>query len=227
MLQVTSTLPGAPAQDILPMFPHGAPPEFINAYAQATRNVLERHGPSAFEAPRDAAITHEVGHAIVGTHEEFTIRSVRVFARSVNQWPLPGTLWGGRCLESGGNWTTGPDSSAANDLRRARFIIAGLAGETAARLDRPGSSLDELIFSQIVGANAASKLADYSKLRDDAEYTEYVKCLWHEQVWGVVIAILRANWEVFNQLAVLLQQHEQVRGGKLRKVLAQVRRIEQ
>ena len=51
----------------------GAPPELLSAIEDAARNVLDRHGKTAFAAPRELAILHETGHAIVGTHEGFTI----------------------------------------------------------------------------------------------------------------------------------------------------------
>ena len=66
--------------------------------------------------------------------------------------PFFGRCWGGLCSEAGGVWTSGPDSHAEDDLRRARFIIAGLAGEALTGLDKPGSSLDELALSQLIGS---------------------------------------------------------------------------
>ena len=88
--------------------------------------------------PRNAALAHEAGHAIVAAHEGMAIRRVTVFSRCVSGVEL----WGGLCLEAGG-WTTNNDTSADDDLRRARFIIAGLAGEAITGTDKPGSSLDE------------------------------------------------------------------------------------
>jgi hypothetical protein len=193
-----------------------APPATQAADLTATiedvaRRVLDQHGASAFVAPRDAAIVHEASHAVVGAHEGIKVREVAISSRSV---PPLGEVWGGYCTEAGGIWTSGPDTSVADDLRRARFTIAGLAGEAMAGLDKPGSSLDELVRSQEIGLNIAAKLADSSAER-----------LWHEQVWGVAVAILRNNYEPFRQLAEHLHQHECIRGGKLRKVLAQVQRV--
>lgn len=203
------------------ILPKGTPPELIAVIKDATRGTLERHGASAFLAPIEAAVTHEVGHAIVGTHEGFTIRRITICSRSV---PIFGELWGGRCMETGGTWTSGPDSSADEDLRHARFIIAGLAGEAMAGVDRPGSSIDELGLSQFIGCNAADKLGDPAL--SDSEYLAYTERLWHEQVWGAAVAILRNNYEPFRQLAEHLHQHKRVESKKLRKLLAQVRRIE-
>jgi hypothetical protein len=207
------------AGPLLAVLPKGTPPALVAAIAKAARNALDQHGPSAFAASREAAIAHEVGHAIVGAHEGFTIRQLTISSRSV---PGFGSLWGGRCIE-GGTWTTGPDSTADDDLRRARFTIAGLAGEAITGQDKPASSLDELAVSQLVGLNVAAKLAD--PRLDQTEYGAYAQRLWHERVWGVAVAILRSNREPFWQLAEHLNQHERIHGGKLRKMLAQVQRV--
>jgi hypothetical protein len=201
------------------VLPKDSPPHLIAAVEDATRDTLARHGVSAFAAPREAAIFHEVGHAIVGAHEGFKIRNISIYSRAVPN----GLLWSGRCVEEAATWTTGPDTSADDDLRRARFIIAGLAGEAITGKDKPGSSLDELGLSQLVGLNAAAKLDDPTL--SDAEAHVYAQRLWHEQVWGVAVAILRNNREPFMQLAKLLHERERVKGGKLHKILDQVKRV--
>src|SRR5262245_49410587 len=206
------------ASTILP----GTPPVLLGVIEDAARGVFERHGVSAFAAPRAAAAAHETGHAIVGTHEGFRIRRITISSRSA---PIFGELlWGGRCMEAAATWSSGPDTTADDDLRRARFIIAGLVGEGMAKVDRPGSSLDELALSQLVGMNAAEKLAGPGL--SDAEYSAYAKRLWYEQIWGVAFKILRNNFEPFKQLFEHLQRHDEIRGPKLCKMLVQVRRIE-
>jgi len=205
---------------LLSILPKGTPPELITVIEDATRRACDRHGVAAFTAPREAAVMHEIGHAIVGAHEGFRIRQITIYSQSA---PGFGQVWGGRCMEADGTWTTGPDSSVDEDLRRARFIIAGLAGEAMAGVDKPGSSIDELALSQLVGINAAVKLADPGL--SDAEHSAYTQRLWHEQVWGVAVAILRNNYKPFMKLAEHLHQNERVHGGKLHKILAQVKRI--
>jgi len=197
------------------------PPGLIAAFEDASRNTLARHGMSAFEMTREAAIAHESGHVIVGAHEGTTFQSVRIFFRSM---PPFGKVWGGWCAEENSKeWTSGPDTSAESDLSRARVIIAGLAGEAITGLDKPGSSLDELALSQLLGVNAAVKLHDHTL--SDAEYSAYAQRLWHEQVWGVAVAILCSNRDPFMRLVEHLHQKERIQGGKLRAVLAQIRRI--
>jgi hypothetical protein len=198
-----------------PTFPFDPPPLLVESYQNAIHEALHKHGPAAFEATREAAMTHEAGHAIVGAHEGFNIRSISIFPR--------GALWEGRCDEGVKLWASGPDTTAEDDLRRARFTIAGLVGEVLSRTDRPGSSLDELVLSQLFAINIAAKLAPPSISEDD--YQLYVPRLWQERVWNVVRNIILTNHEPFNRLANLLNEKEHVRGPKLRKVLAQVKKV--
>ncbi len=202
------------------MLPEGTPPQLTQAIQDATRKTLARDGIAAFTMPRHAAVAHEAGHAVVGAHEGFAVRRVTVFSR-----PVFGLeAWGGFCAEAGGAWTTGPESSVHEDLRHAQFIIAGLAGEAITGTDKPGSSIDELVLSQLIGANAAFKLDD-DPGRSDDEYRAYAEQLWDEQIWRVAIAILTANREPFMQVVRSLEEKERMAGARLRKALAQVRRI--
>jgi hypothetical protein len=185
----TASTGNSPHEFVNATFPEGCPLELKDIVENATRNVFQRHGAPAFQALREAAIAHEVGHAIVGTHEGLTVKSVRVFFRKM---PLLGNVWGGWYAEKDSKgWTTGPDTSAESDLSRARIIIAGLAGEAITKLDKPGSSLDELALSQLVGSNAAFKLHDPTL--SNAEYSAYAKELWNEQVWRKTLTILSIN----------------------------------
>jgi hypothetical protein len=207
----------APAR-LIDRLPKGTPPELVDGIKDAIRNALDRDGLAAFAAPREAAIAHEAGHAIVGAHEGLTIQRVTIFSKPV---PHFGPSWFGECIEATG-WTTGPDTTAEADLGRARYIIGGLIAELLTGPDRSGSSLDEVALSQFVSLNAAAKLRDpMSEPMSEADY----KQLWHKQVWDVTTAILQANREPFAQLAQHLNQYEKIEGARLRAVLAQVRSI--
>ena len=46
--------------------------------------------------PRNAALAHEAGHAVVATHEGGTIRRVTIFSRSMSGIEL----WGGQCMDA-------------------------------------------------------------------------------------------------------------------------------
>src|SRR5262249_38257734 len=132
---------------LLSILPKGVPPAAAVVIEEAALKAFTSHGPSAFEMSRTAAIVHECGPTIVGTAEGMTIGSVRIFSRST---PF-GDAWGGWCAEKHKTeWTSGPDSSVEEDLSRARIIVAGLAGEAICGKDRPGSSIDELVVSQLL-----------------------------------------------------------------------------
>jgi hypothetical protein len=204
----------------LPNLPHGSPLELIDAIKAGARDVLNQHGPTAFEMSREAALAHEAGHAIVGAHEGLIIRRVTISSRHV---PNFGTLWGGWCTEGGGRWTTGPDSTADEDFSRARFIIAGLVGEVVTSTHKPGSSIEEVALSQLIGANAGAKLTDHNMSHE--EYVAYQERLWNERVWRVAGIILIDNRAPFLKIVEHLHQHEIIKGGKLRKILANVKRI--
>jgi len=79
------------------------------------------------------------------------------------------------------------------------------------------------VLSQFIGANAGAKLADPNM--SHAEYVAYQEKLWHERVWQVAGIILIDNREPFLKIVEHLHQHEIIKGGKLRKILATVKRI--
>jgi hypothetical protein len=55
------------------VLPQGTPLALMTAIQDAVRGALDRHGLSAFMMPRDAALAHEAGDAVVATHEGGTI----------------------------------------------------------------------------------------------------------------------------------------------------------
>ena len=190
-----------------------APTELARAINGAIRKVLDQHGPVAFAMPRDAAIVHEVAHAIVGAHEGLKIRCVRITAYAV--FGVLEVVWSGSCDEAG-PWSCGPHSTVDADLSRARMTIAGLAGETVTGLDKPGSSLDELVLSQTIVSGVAVKLGHPDE--------EAAQRLWHARVWNEALLILRENNLPFCELAGALDARELVKGKKLREILRRVKR---
>src|SRR5262249_44366518 len=92
-------------------------------------------------------------------------------------------VWGGRCSEAAATCRMGPDTTADDDLHRARFFISGLVAEWIVQMDTPGSSIDDLVKSQAFGGSAAKKLADrvvLSGLSDGPELDAYLHQFWHE-----------------------------------------------
>jgi hypothetical protein len=198
-----------PGLDLTP-----APTELARAITGAIRKVLDQHGLAAFAMPRDAAIAHETAHAIVGAHEGLKIRSVRITAYAA-MFGVREVVWSGRCDEAV-PWSCGPHSTVDADLSRARMTIAGLAGETVTGLDKPGSSLDELVLSQTIVLGAAVKLGHPDE--------EAAQRLWHARVWNEALLILRENKLPFCKLADALDAREMVKGKKLREILHRVKR---
>src|SRR5262249_20943204 len=117
---MTAHSPTPSARDAQALNLQGTPPELIDAIENAVRGAYNQHGICAFAMPREAALVHECGHAIIGTHEGLSIRSVTIESRVV---PLLGTAWGGWCMDNGGTWTSGPNTTAQQDLSRARIVI--------------------------------------------------------------------------------------------------------
>jgi hypothetical protein len=84
-----------------------SPPMLTAAIDNATRAVLEQHdGIEAFIGTREAAVAHEVGHAIVGTHEGLKIRRISIYSYGNN--------WGGVAAR------TGPGGAPARQIPASR-----------------------------------------------------------------------------------------------------------
>jgi hypothetical protein len=198
--------------------PQGMPPQTSVCIENAVRDVLTKHGSSAFHMSREAALAHEAGHVIVGAHEGVFFRSVTISSRVV---PVFGTAWGGWCASDAG-WTTGPDTTAESDLSRARIVIAGFVAEALTGWDKPGSSIEERAVTSVLVNNAANKLG---KHLSPAEFEPYALRLGDEQVWNVTVAILRHNHEPFLHLIEQLHQHGKVKGRALRDIITKVKRI--
>jgi hypothetical protein len=201
----------------------------INRHNRRLFDHLVRAQENRWGYRKEAAAFHEAGHAIVGTHEGSRIRSVKIESRST---PGMGMQWGGFCLNAEG-WTSGPDTTAESDLSRARYLIAGLVAETLTKTDRPGSSIEERGLATILVNNATVKLrgetpfptlAEADAHGCSAERQAYFTRL-GDEVWNVVAAILRENWNLFNQLARELHARHKVKGGRLQKILGKVKKV--
>ena len=164
-------------------------------------------GPAAFEAPREAAALHEAGHAVVGAHEGFSIEKLTISEKIQNG----ASLWGG--FTHSQPWSVKQTTQPADDLRHARFIIAGLAAESMTEWNRAGSSLDELILAQLVTALAAQKVGADEQI------------LWRNDVWAGSAKIIKHNAEPFNQIVDHLLHTQEISGGDLQAMLSAVRQI--
>jgi hypothetical protein len=108
--------------------------------------ILETNGPSAFDAPRSAAIAHEVGHAIVLAHDDVPVEKIAV-------WKKDGAgehTWEGLTTKKARTFLLGPDTPIISALSHACFVIAGEVGEKVLDPDkyRAGTALDEALLDR-------------------------------------------------------------------------------
>ena len=188
------------------------------------RKVLDQHGIGAFAMPRAAALVHAAGHGIVACAQGWLVRFVRVWAETV---PLPGgsdvVAWTGLCQTASGAWTADNHSKVANDLKHAIDMTAGLVAETLTKVNLPGSSLDEVVRSQSLAALIVDKLRPGL---NPMQLNVTAKAFWNELIWGAAVDILQANRGPLKALAAALDEFGEVRGRRLRTILATVKRSE-
>jgi hypothetical protein len=171
-------------------------------FSKQTAKILAAHGLRAFEMPKKAAAVHEAGHAVVATWLGKTVTRV-----GVHECPVG---WAGYCHWEGGNWRL-EASNTAGMIELARSLFAGLAAELmwADEDRREGSSLDELILSQIAAEEAAGSAAGG-------------EALWRSEVRDVVLQCLNRNTEGVGSVADHLFAHNRLKGQPLRDALAGV-----
>ena len=200
----------APPELFLPRWPIGTPGELIAETDIFAGKILAKHGIKAFAMPFEAAVAHESGHVIVAAAEGCKIDKVCLIRSML---PALGEIWGGKFLERN-RWTRDANTPPQDDLRRARIVIAGYAGEKAYGVARPGSSLDERALSYFLAVLAA----------DNLKRTDW-QALWHEQVWKPIKPVFETNRRPFEQLMDALCSHERVQGAKLQTILSHVKPI--
>jgi hypothetical protein len=149
-----------------------------DAIGSRVRHALETEGPRAFETPRSAAAIHEAGH--IAWH----LTQGRRIKRAWIEPTLTG--WIGMTEIHGKGWNvtleTQTATAIADHLEVARHLLAGVTAERLFEKDfRAGSSIDEIVMSQLVGAHAATL--------EDQEAGPY----WLQQVAAVVETTLRQH----------------------------------
>lgn len=132
------------------------PPALAAHAVQATLKAIQMYGMDP--ATRAQAAAHEAGHVIMAVALGATVTSATVTRRKWGRF----TAWGGETLHvMPGFEGKGPMIVTARDhpvlaLHGALHSLAGFAGEMAAGLDHPASSMDERVLTQAV----CSQLAD-------------------------------------------------------------------
>jgi hypothetical protein len=179
-----------------------------------TERIFQAHGRRAFEAPKRAAAIHEAGHAVIATAlQDERVKRVRIWRRTFEDNPIIVAGWFGLTEYHGGGWALDHQTSRPADLiRPARNLYAGIAGEALFAGDdlREASSLDEVMMSQLLGAQAADLLG-----LDGKTY-------WREEVHNKVCRHLLANQTVVMRIADYLLEHRKLQGRPLERMLAGV-----
>jgi hypothetical protein len=128
---------------------------------EESARILARHGPRAFECPKPAAAVHEAGHVVVDT-----VLGKHVKRASIGQRD---GLWLGYTECSDADFKV-HSSQTAEQIKLARHFYAGLAAEMCfPECYREGSSLGELILSQLAGSWAAMHIGQDERTYWNAE----------------------------------------------------------
>lgn len=179
-------------------------------FVELVAGLLEKTGPRAFEMPKRAAAIHEAGHVIVNS-----VLGVRTTSVHIEHLMKSGKLfWIGITNAPEMAFVETPAAPVGFDkiLARSRMTYAGLAAELlfAGADRREGSSLDEIVMSQIL-AEQAAMLAGL-----DAER------LWRDEVAAWCNIQLYRNRKAHAEIASALMQHKRLKGRALRELCAKV-----
>lgn len=196
-------------------FPPDVHASMLECIGQEAIRLLDRDGPGAFEMPRSAAVAHETGHAIVGTREGFGIKAIRVFRHKFSR-----NKWYGLTSDNNGIWIIDPATSTPTVLARVRYLIAGEVGE--ALLDREcyrsGSSLDEIVISQMICASLLQERG--------SEFAAYDH---PSKLWNLCRAqagyIIHSNEDIARQIMRKLAYKDRLRGKQLTAIVDQVKHV--
>jgi hypothetical protein len=173
-------------------------------------DLLRKHGPLAFEMPKRAAAIHEAGHVVINS--VLGIRTTKVLIDSITRGGK--LFWIGYTDAPNLAFVDSPTSPVSFDhiLRRSRATYAGLAAELVFAGDdrREGSSLDEIIMSQLLAERAAS-LVGLS-----------APTLWRDEVSAWCNIHLRCNHKAHAGITTALMNRGRLKGKVLRELCAEV-----
>jgi hypothetical protein len=175
--------------------------------------VARQNGPSAFEMPKAAAAIHESGHAIV-----MSILGVRVTSVTIDPRAEGGKLfWGGNTEAPELAFADTPASPVGFDtlLNRSRIVYAGIAAELLFAGDdrREGSSLDEVVMSQLLAERAAALIGTNAQK------------LWEDEVWSWCNVQLLRNAVVHDEIASALLKRGRLKGRRLQDWCAKITQL--
>lgn len=174
--------------------------ELQEACVKEAMRVLEEHGSAAFDLPKETAAIHEAGHIVIGRLIGKRLKGAKIRQHKSGNWigvtnshPEPHSL-------------DTPDKI----LREARSIYAGIAAEMLFDPDpRRGSSIDEVVMSQLITADASRMLG----VDDPRTY-------WVNEVHYAVGAELRCREKTVRKIASYLVRNHQIRQPTLNRLTA-------
>lgn len=186
-------------------------------YRSAIKRALEQRSLEqiARNQTRRTAAAHEAGHAILYASYGDSFKYVKVFQRIE---PYIGIqMWGGETMPDkfSGPCELNPSTNQREYLFRARSLIAGLGGETLMGVDTIGSSLDELVMSQVLAQLLAGLCGEASG-----------ELIWRNDVWNVTLAIIKANAEPHARVMDALIREKRIDAVRLKILLRDVHPIE-
>lgn len=184
-------------------------------FVSIVANTRRQYGPEAFEMPKSAAALHEAGHAVINA-----VLGVRTTSVLIDPISKGGKLyWGGYTDAPELAFADTPSSRVSFDrlLNRARIVYAGLAAELLFAGDdkREGSSIDELMMSQILAEQAALLVGANAER------------LWRDEVANWCHIQLCRNRDAHAEMAAALLKRGRLKGKLLRELCAKVARSDE
>jgi hypothetical protein len=186
----------------------GLGPKVRECLAEKTADILARHGPEAFETPKEATAIHEAGHVVINS--VLGLETTEVYIEQVDK-----VRWIGWTHAPGLELAATLENRASPDrlIMQSRAALAGIMAEgmfASPEDRREGSSLDEIIASQLIASEAAE--------RSGINHNDGMKMFWHERVWRWCGNQLRHNWEVHAEITEALMVRERIEGEALREL---------
>jgi hypothetical protein len=175
--------------------------------------IIDEQGIEVFlSSPRSTALAHEVGHAIVGTHDNIGITAIEIYTKPAMDGRA---FWCGWTTEAATHWSTGPDTPIPEALSRICYIVAGEAAEGLLDPDnyrRNASSLDEIVLAQRL-------CLDFAEAVQLSGEDLFNYC------YGRTRAIIKHNAALAQKLIERLDKTEILHRRKPRSLLNQVQKL--
>jgi hypothetical protein len=187
----------------------GIGPAVREVLSNEIKRVLAEHGLAAFENPKWATCLHEGGHAITTPWLGKSVTKVTITECASKNW-----IGWTHCADDAWHVNFDDKESAAQTLIAiARNLYAGIAAEGLFAGDdrREGSSIDEVVISQLAAQTAAVTC------EVDGE------TLWRRAVHIPVCRHLQRNAHVVRRIAGHLLEHHEIEGSALQLALSEVK----